>query len=147
MNSVPTTQYNEGFGRFSPEPNPRWVAYQSDETGRAEIHIASFPEPRRRLQVTSGGGSFPAWGPNGKELFYVSGDDKLMVVTLQMGRDGMEPSAPHEVFAFGQSFYTSLYDVAPDGRRILIQQREAAAENIEVIVNWPVLLRNEAAAP
>jgi hypothetical protein len=80
-------------------------------------------------------------------LFYVSGDDKLMVVTLQMRGDGMEPSAPREVFAFGQSFYTSLYDVAPDGRRILIQQREAAAENIEVIVNWPALLRKEAAAP
>jgi hypothetical protein len=82
-----------------------------------------------------------------KELFYISGDNKLMVVTLRMGRDGIEPSAPREVFPFNQSFYTSLYDIAPDGRRILIQQRKSVSENIEVIVNWPALFRKVPAVP
>ena len=141
------TQYNESSGRFSPEPDPHWVAYQSDKTGRSEIHIASFPEPRRKRQITSGGGSSPTWGPDGKELFYISGDDKLMVVTLQMGRDGIEPSAPREVMPLTQANDTSLYDIAPDGRRILIQQREPVSENIEVIVNWPALFRKGAANP
>jgi hypothetical protein len=68
-----------------------------------------------------------------------------MVVTLQMGRDGMEPSAPHEVMPITQANDTSLYDIAPDGRRILIQQREPVSENIEVIVNWPALFRKGAA--
>jgi len=141
------TKYNEGFGRFSPQADPHWVAYQSDETGRSEIYIASFPEPRRKLQVTSDGGRFPAWGPDAKELFYVSADDKLMVITLRMGRDGIESSALREVFPFNQSSYMSLYDIAPDGRRILIQQREAVSQNIEVIVNWPALLRKGTAVP
>ena len=142
------TKYNEGSGRFSPEPNPHWIAYQSDETGRNEIQIASFPEPTKRLQVTSGGGSFPTWGPDGKSLFYVSADDKLMMVTLQMVRDGLEPSPPRELFPLHQSsFYTSLYDIAPDGRRILIHQRQSMSGNIDVIVNWPALLRKRSGNP
>lgn len=135
------TPYNESSGRFSPEPDPHWVAYQSDETGRSEIHVASFPEPRRRLQVTSDGGSSPAWGPDGRELFYVSADEKLMVVTMQTGRDGIEPSAPREVLPLNLPSYTSLYDIAPDGHRILLQRRESVTENIEVIVNWAASLR------
>jgi len=87
------TPFNERFGRFSPELNPHWVAYQSDETGRNEIYIASFPEPRRRLQITSGGGTFPHWGPEGRELFYISGDDKLMAVGLKMGPEDPASSA------------------------------------------------------
>ena len=90
--------FNEEAGRFSPEPNPHWVAYQSDETGRYEIFIASFPEPRRRLQISGGGGTFPQWGPDGRELFYISADDKLMVVGLKIGRENIEASAPHEPF-------------------------------------------------
>jgi Tol biopolymer transport system component/tRNA A-37 threonylcarbamoyl transferase component Bud32 len=141
-------KYNEGAGRFSPEPNPHWVAYQSDETGRNEIQIASFPEPTKRVQVTSGGGSFPTWGPDGKSLFYVSADDKLMMVTLQIRRDSLEPSPPRELFPLRQSsFYTSLYDVAPEGRRILVHQRQSMSENIDVIVNWPALVRKRPGNP
>jgi len=81
------------------------------------------------------------WGPDGRELFYVSADDKLMVVTLQAGRDGIEPSAPREVLPFNLFAYTSLYDIAPDGHRILLQRRESVPENIEVMINWPALLR------
>jgi Tol biopolymer transport system component len=132
--------FNEGSGRFSPEPNPHWVAYQSDETGRYEIFIASFPEPRRKLQITSGGGTFPQWGPDGRELFYISADDKLMVVGLKIGREGIEPSAPHELFPLN-SVLRSIYAVAPDGKRILVNQVEVDLAPLEVIVNWPALLK------
>jgi hypothetical protein len=74
------------------------VAYQSDETGRTEIYIASFPDARRRLQVTSDGGSFPEWGPDGRELFYLSGDGMLTVVGLRNGPEGLEPSSPQRLF-------------------------------------------------
>jgi len=136
-----STPFNESNGRFSPEANPLWVAYQSDETGRYEIYIASFPEPRRRLQITSTGGTFPQWGPDGRELFYISPDDKLMTVGLRMGPEGIEPSTPQELFALASTLYTSVYEVAPDGKRILVNQREQNSEPLEVIVNWPALLK------
>jgi serine/threonine protein kinase len=135
------TPFNELNGRFSPGGN--WVAYQSDETGRYEVYIASFPEPRRRLQITSGGGTFPQWGPDGSELFYISPDDKLMVVGLKVGPEGFEPSTPRELFPLSSTLYTSVYEVAPDGKRILVNQREQNSEPIEVIVNWPALLKKQ----
>jgi hypothetical protein len=57
------TQFNERYGRFSPEPNPRWVAYESDESGRMEIYVDAFPEPRNQVRISTGGGEYPEWGP------------------------------------------------------------------------------------
>ena len=137
--------FSEWHGRFSPEPNPRWVAYQSDETGRNEIYIASFPDARRKLQVTSGGGTFPQWGSNGRELFYLSGDGMLTVVGLKNGADGLEPSSPRPLFPMATNEYTaSPYDVSPDGKRFLVNQEEQTRE-LDVVVNWPLLLRSQAA--
>ena len=137
--------FAEWQGRFSPEPNPRWVAYQSDETGRNEIYIASFPEARRKLQVTAGGGTFPQWGPDGRELFYISGDGMLTVVGLRNGADGLEPSSPQKLFPLAAIEATaSPFEVSPDGKRILVNQAEQNTE-LDVVVNWPLLLARQAA--
>jgi Tol biopolymer transport system component len=137
--------FAEWHARFSPEPNPRWVAYQSDETGQNEIYIASFPDARRKLQVTSGGGTFPQWGPDGRELFYISGDSVLTVINLRNGADGLEPSSPQPLFPLAANSYTeSPFDVSPDGKRILVNQAEQNKE-LDVVVNWPLLLRGQAA--
>jgi serine/threonine protein kinase len=135
---------SEWQGRFSPEPNPRWVAYQSDETGRNEIYIASFPDARRKLQVTAGGGTFPEWGADGRELFYLSGDGILSVVSLKNGVDGLEPSSPQPLFPlFARSNVASPFEVSPDGKRILVNQAQPSTE-LDVVVNWPLLLRGQA---
>src|SRR5262249_16512656 len=55
------TPFNERFGRFSPEANPRWVAYQSDESGQNEIYVDHFPEPRGKIRISASGGTFPEW--------------------------------------------------------------------------------------
>ena len=137
--------FAEWHGRFSPEPKPRWVAYQSDETGRNEIYIASFPDARRKLQVTSGGGTFPQWGPDGRELFYISGDGMLTVVSLRNGPDGLEPSLPQQLFPLAaRNYIASPFEVSPDGKRILVNQQEQTRE-LDVVVNWPLLLRGQAA--
>jgi Tol biopolymer transport system component len=137
--------FAEWQGRFSPEPNPHWVAYQSDETGRNEIYIASFPDARRKLQVTAGGGTFPQWGPDGRELFYISGDGMLSVVGLRIGPDGLEPSSPQPLFPLAANEYTaSPFEVSPDGKRILVNQAERNAE-LDLVVNWPLLLRGQTA--
>jgi eukaryotic-like serine/threonine-protein kinase len=66
-----TTPYQESDGRFSPEARPRWVAYQSGETGRLEIYIDSFPEHRKKIRVSIDGGRFVQWRADGRELFFL----------------------------------------------------------------------------
>jgi hypothetical protein len=65
-----------------------------------------------------------------------------MAVGLKIGPEGIEPSSPHELFPFGGALAGSRYAVAPDGKRILANQLEADLPPLEVIVNWPALLRN-----
>jgi Tol biopolymer transport system component len=120
------------------------VAYESDETGRDEIYIASFPDAKRRLQVTSGGGAFPQWGPDGRELFYISGDGMLSVIGLRNGADGLEASSPQQLFPLTAiTPLSSPFEVSPDGKRILVNQAQPISE-LDVVVNWPALLRRQA---
>ena len=139
------TKDSEWRGRFSPESPPRWVAYQSDETGQNEIYVQSFPEPRGRVRISSGGGQYPEWGADSRELFYVSPENKLMAVTLKLGANSLEPSVPRELFAMpAMEIGFSPFEVAPDGQRFLVRAtaRQAGAP-LTVIVNWPTLLRKE----
>jgi Tol biopolymer transport system component len=143
------TQYNESWGRFSPEPSPRWVTYQADETGRYEVYIQSFPEKRGAVQISTGGGQFPQWGPGGHELFYVSPDNTLMSVDLTLVSDSVKPSAPRELFALPAiDIGWSPYDVTADGQRFLVRAtpEKAAAQPLTVIVNWTAMLKKGAAA-
>jgi len=134
---------SEWHGRFSPDQS--WVAYDSDETGRSEVYIASFPDARRRLQVTSGGGSFPQWGPDGRELFYISGDGMLTVVGLKNVAGGLEPSPPRQLFPLtARTYIASPFEVSPDGKRFLVHQAEPNT-TLDVVLNWPLLLRKQAA--
>ena len=59
------TVFNETYGRFSPEPNPRWVVFESDESGTEEIYIDAFPEPRGKKRISTAGGLWPQWGAGG----------------------------------------------------------------------------------
>ncbi len=137
------TPFNESWGRFSPEASPRWVAYQSDESGRYEIYIQAFPEPRGATRISTGGGQFPEWGPDGRELFYVSPNYKLMAVSLKLGAGSVQPSAPRELFPLPvDDIGFSPYETAPDGQRFLVRATpQQAAKPLTVIVNWPALLK------
>jgi eukaryotic-like serine/threonine-protein kinase len=137
------TQFNEREGRFAPGPNPRWVAYQSDESGTYEIYIDGFPEPSHKVRVSTDGGQYPEWGPAGRELFYVSPDLKLMTVSLKIGADSIETSAPRELFALPvfENGY-GPFEVAPDGQRFLVLAlpEGQAPQPLTLISNWPALL-------
>ena len=143
------TRFTESFGRFSPESPPRWVAYQSDVTGRYEVYIQAFPEPRGKFQISTDGGRYPQWGAGGRELFYVSPDYKLMVVSLKLGTDSVEAANPRQLFplpSLDNGF--SPYDTAPDGQRFVVRATAGqAAQPLTVIVNWPALLKKGAPAP
>jgi eukaryotic-like serine/threonine-protein kinase len=145
------TTANEWQGRFSPESNPRWVAYQSDESGRYEVYINSFPEPRSKTRISTAGGVYPQWGPGGRELFYMTPENKLMAVSIKLGSDSVEASAPRELFTLPvfDNGLDAPYDAAPDGQRFLVRtttQRQAA-QPLTVIVNWPALLKKGTGTP
>jgi Tol biopolymer transport system component len=137
------TPFIEDYGRFSPEPSPRHVAYESDESGRYEVYIDAFPEPRGKRRISTGGGRFPQWGAGGRELFYTSLELKLMAVNLKVGPDSVEPAAPHELFqlpVFNGSA-VSPYEGTPDGQRFLVlTSPEPESQALTLIVNWPALL-------
>jgi Tol biopolymer transport system component len=137
------TPFNESWGRFSPEALPRWVAYQSDETGRYEVYIRAFPDTRGKFQVSTNGGQFPQWGAGGRELFYVSPDNKLMAASLTMRADSIEASVPRELFPLpAADIGWSPYDTTSDGQRFLVRTTTAqVGQPLNVIVNWPALLK------
>jgi Tol biopolymer transport system component/predicted Ser/Thr protein kinase len=147
------TPFNEMSGRFSPESSPRWVAYQSDESGRYEVYVQAFPEPHGATRISTGGGQYPQWGPlsggDGCELFYVSPDNKLMAVSLKLGADAVQPSTPRELFRLPvDDNGASPYEAAPDGQRFLVRAGpQRAGQPLTVIVNWPALLKKGSPAP
>ncbi len=127
---------NENGGRISPDG--KWLAYQSNESGRNEVYVTSFPQPARKIQISTSGGTAPRWNKNGRELFFESLDRKLMAVTMSTSptADVGTPRALFETAGLG-------YDVAPDGQRFLVLMPAADANPppLTVVLNWPALAR------
>jgi hypothetical protein len=138
------TPLNEAAGRFSPEPNPRWIAYQSDESGHDEVYVQSFPEPRGPHRISTNGARAPKWSPNGRDLFYQSPDGKVMAVRIKLGPDSVDASAPRELFFVPPQM---IFEVAPDDQRFLVAMPDPAPHPLTVIVNWPSLLKSKATGP
>jgi len=130
------TPFNETEGRFSPGPAgaPLRIAYTSDESGRNEIYVQSYPGAANRIQVSTGGGSLPRWSPDGKELFYVTGDALVAVAMRPDGTFG----PPRTLFDRSNYFLKYSYDVSPDGKRFLMLRRDpgSAPRQLNVILNW-----------
>jgi eukaryotic-like serine/threonine-protein kinase len=134
------TPFNEGNAQFSPDV--RWVAYDSNESGRYEIYVRPFPGPGGKWQVSNVGGSQPRWRPDGKELFYVAADGKLMSVSVETTSETFKAASPAELFATrlleisGTS--RQQYSVSPDGQRFLINvpTDSATIPPITVVLNW-----------
>jgi serine/threonine protein kinase/Tol biopolymer transport system component len=128
---IARTPFNETAGRFSPDG--RWVAYQSDETGRAEIHVQPFPGPGPKFQVSVAGGTLPRWRRDGRELFYIAPDRKLMSVPVTPSLDTLATGAPRALFTIST---TSFYEPSPDGQRFLMTAVVSEVSPITVIMNW-----------
>jgi Tol biopolymer transport system component len=119
------------------------MAYMSDESGNAQVYVQSFPTPTGKWQVSSSGGLYPRWNPNGKELFYVALDGKLVSVAVRIS-PAFEAEAPQVMFATGLSLdaQRQTYSVSSDGQRFLLNTPvEAASSPLTVLVNWHALFR------
>jgi len=124
---------------FRVSPDSQWIAYNSDESGRSEVYVASFPRFDRRRQVSNAGGAVPRWRGDTRQLYYLQPDGMLMSVDVRPG-EIMETAAPQALFRADVPFTTVLdqYDVTADGKRFLIIENEANATSppINVVVNW-----------
>jgi Tol biopolymer transport system component/tRNA A-37 threonylcarbamoyl transferase component Bud32 len=99
-----------------------WVAYTSNEAGTYQVYVRAFPDKGGKWQISSAGGSYPLWSPNGRELFFRTGDNQIMYVSYTARGDSFVPEKPRpwsekRLVNFGL-LGTASYDVAPDGNRI-----------------------------
>jgi len=135
------TDSNERLAQFSPDGAS--IAYQSDKTGRYEIYVRPFPGPGGDSRVSIDGGAQVRWNPNGKELFYISADDRLMSVSIVSNTKAFESGAPRGLFdtnVGSRAINTNRqqYAVSPDGQSFVMNSvvGESSASPITVILNW-----------
>jgi serine/threonine-protein kinase len=134
------TPFNESAPRFSPDGH--WLSYVSNEAGRYEIYVQAYPGPGGKLQISTDGGTEPVWNPNGRELFYRSGN-KMMAVDVVSQPPAFTASKPHVLFQ-GRFLPTPAtspnFDVSRDGRRFLMveaaEPEEQGPTQINIVFNW-----------
>jgi Tol biopolymer transport system component len=118
-------------------PDGRWVAYSSNESRWWEVYVEPYPGPGPKVRISTEGGFQPVWSRDGKELFYLSGD-KMMAVTIETEPEFTVTGS--EVLFEGQYLMLGVrhsYDVAPDGRFLMIQESEELTPPcIHVVLNW-----------
>ena len=136
----------EGGAQLSPDG--RWLLYQSDASGRAEIYVRRYPALDRQWQVSDGGGVQPRWSRNSREIYY-RGGGHLVAATLDASRGDPVFGKPTTLFAddydFGAGASIANYDVTPDGRFIMIR-RGTNGGKLRVIINWTEELKQILAA-
>lgn len=146
------TPASETHGQISPDG--KWLAYQSNETGVYEVYVQSFPTGTGRWPISTGGGEFPRWRRDGRELCYMSrpSGGKLMAVDVDGAESTFVPGPPRDLFDSG---YINLghtggyhtFAVSPDGQRFLIPRPTSSVTNqagslpIVIVQNWAGGLR------
>jgi serine/threonine protein kinase len=122
---------------FRISPDSRWVAYQSNESGRPEVYVTSFPKGQGKWQVSNAGAAFPAWRKDGKELYLKDLGDTIYAVPVTTQGDQIEFGSPKRLFHVSQPGTGIGYDVAPNGERFLVSvAEEQSSAPLTLLVNW-----------
>jgi serine/threonine-protein kinase len=152
------TRFCEHDPEFSPDG--RWLVYTSEESGQEEVYVRPYPGPGRAVQISIRGGVSPAWSRDGREIFYRQRDEfdrirKFYAVQLDVDGDRLTPGQPEMLFEGAYLRNTPIrgYDVAPDGRFLLIKNPDEASlsaaieelfpTRIQVVQNWFAELREK----
>ncbi len=118
----------------------KWMAYQSNESGRREVYITAFPGGGAKWQVSSNGGSSPKWRRDGKELFFLDAADTLTAVDVNASSGAPRLGAPHALFqAVGIQRDFGPYDVTPGGKKFLVNSGnlKEGSDPLTLVLNWP----------
>jgi|HubBroStandDraft_6_1064221.scaffolds.fasta_scaffold06579_2 serine/threonine protein kinase len=121
----------------------KWLAYQSNESGRAEIYITAFPAGGAKWQVSSNGGTMPKWRRDGKELFFADPQDNIVAVDVNTSGNAVKLGAPHTLFqAVGIQRDFGPFDVTADGKKFLINSGnlKEGTEPLTLVQHWPAEL-------
>jgi Tol biopolymer transport system component len=135
-----------GIAQFS--PNGRYTAYESNETGRKEVYVQTFPEHLGKWQISTSGGVDPEWGHDGKELYYLDPKNELMAVAVSASSSAFQAGTPKLLFQAHiilPSFWRDIYVVSHDWKRfsmLVPASKPSSPSRITVVVNWPALLKN-----
>jgi hypothetical protein len=128
-------------------PDGHWLAFASDDTGMSEVYVQPFPEGGNRILVSRSSGAWPVWRRDGKELFFIAADSRLMAVSVSL-TGGFQPGTPQPLFEVPLGGGRGLgspaqYDVTSDGQRFLVNARVGnfQVSPIHVVLNWPRLLK------
>jgi hypothetical protein len=122
-------------------PDGRWLAYNSDSSGRQEIYVTPLPPTAERWQVSAAGGVQARWRRDGRELYYIAPGGSMMAVTIGEG-SAFRASASRRLFTLPEGLGSPILDeyaVTADGQSFLIAEpiHTQGVQPIEVIVNWP----------
>jgi Tol biopolymer transport system component len=139
------SSFSERWGRLSPDG--RWLAYASDESGREEVYVVSYPGPGGKVLVSTAGGSFPQWRADGRELFFQGADQSIMAVDVRAGAT-FSAGVPKLLFktALTQGWYPGYrWAVSRDGQRFLVNTPAGGvpAGRFMVVTNWTRELRRK----
>jgi hypothetical protein len=124
-------------------PDGKLLAYASDESGRVEVYVQSFPTPGNKVLISANGGDQPAWRRDGKELYYLAPDHKLMAVAVKPGAtfDGGEPQVPFQTRAPATNLLSirNHYAPAADGLKFLVRTMPEGQSTVPLVILWAVL--------
>jgi len=143
------TGFDEAEGKFSPEPSgaPHYVAYVSNESGKEEVYVTTFPDPKLgKWPISNAGGYQPRWRQDGKQLLYVTDDGKLMSVDVVLS-PSFKASPPKllfqaPIFGGGSTIQQYRWDLTPDGQRFLVNTTSTDSSSpIAVVINWQSALK------
>jgi len=130
------TPFSEREATFSPDG--RWLAYSSNESGETKIYVAPFPGPGGKWQVSSGGGLSPRWRRDGREIFYLSLDNKFMAAEVAAHGSSFEIGTVRTLFEARPFGVFARFDVTADGQRFIMPFEPGTASSaITLVVNWP----------
>ena len=134
------------FGNYgaSLSSDRRWLAYTTRGPKHLEIYVASYPDFERQWRVSTDGGAQPLWRRDGRELFYIAPDKRLMSVTVTPDEDSLEFGTPTALFQSNViDAYDMTYDVTGDGQRFMMctVKEKAPPIPLQIVANWPSLLK------
>lgn len=138
------SQSNETHPRFSPDG--KWLAYSSNESGRLEVFVVSLPQPTSKWQISSDGGNYATWQADGKKLFYVSADNKLMSVDIQETGGSLAIGKTQTLFQMApESSAPPAYDVASDGKKFLVAVpvTPGGVQPVTLVTNWVAAVKKQ----
>lgn len=135
-----STAFNQLQGQLSPDRH--FVAYTSDESGRVEVYVQRYPPSSEKWQISSSSGLQPLWRADGKELFFITEEQKFMAVEIKPG-SSFETGIPHELFQGAMTITAGYsYAVSSDGQKFLVSSTIEGGEvsPMTIVLNWSAKL-------